>query len=114
MLYKTYPLKLNKLQLRKLAIAQLLASTSDNSYRDHLRSDVTIIPLPPLHNGHLHIGDNIINSGDISGFTNPSVWKILERKGLARNDLIAFALTDSGLSYNTGVKDLFNLPRDIK
>ena len=114
MLRKINPLKLNKLQLRTLAIAQLLATSSDNSYRDELNGDATILYLPTLHGDHVHIGGNVIKSGDISGFTNPSVWKALERKGLARNDLVDVALTDSGLSYNTGVKGLFNLSADRK
>ena len=112
MFHKTNPLKLNKLQLRTLAIAQLLAASSENSYQDHLNGDATILYLPPLHGDHLHISGNVIKSGDISGFTNPSVWEALERKGLARNDLVAVALTDLGLIYNTGVKDLFNLSSD--
>ena len=82
---KKNPLKLNKLQLRTLALAQLLAQDSANSSRDEATGAVTLLEIPVAHGDHFHIGELTVSKREASGLTNPSVWSALRRKGLAND-----------------------------
>jgi hypothetical protein len=110
---KNNPLRLNKLQLRTLALAQVLAQEEGISHRDEATGDVKILYLPRPHGNHMHIGGFVISSRDGSGFANPAVWKALIRKGLARiDDLMTVTITADGVAYDTGLSDRFVVPSD--
>ena len=62
---------------------------------------------------HVHIGEFVVSAREASGFSNASVWVVLERKGLLRrNDPITATLTPDGLTYETGIADRFLEPSD--
>jgi hypothetical protein len=109
-LQKKNPLKLNKLQLRTLALAQKLAQDADQSTRDDATGNVSIGHLPHAHGNHIHIGDVTVSVRDASGFDNASVWNALERKGLAAKNITGgITLTPDALIYVTGFeKQLFS------
>ncbi len=103
---KRNPLKLNKLQLRTLALAQVLAQDSDLGRRDEASGDVTLPPIPRPHGDHLHIGGFTVSAREASGLGNPAVWSALVRKGLARTDNpMAVMITALGMAYETGLGD---------
>ena len=107
------PLKLNKLQLRTLALAQLLAQDHDLALRDEATGAVTLLQIPHAHGDHLHIGQITVSTREASGLRNPSVWSALTRKGLARVDgPVGITLTAEGVSYDTGLGDRFIVPSD--
>ncbi len=113
MLPKKNPLKLNKLQLRTLTLAQLLAQDPDLARRDEATGAVTLLQIPHAHGDHLHIGRFTVSTREASGLSNPAVWSALVRKGLARIDgPIAITLTAEGVSYDTGFGDSFLVPFD--
>ncbi|MEQ8707367.1 MAG: hypothetical protein RIC36_00140 [Rhodospirillales bacterium] len=102
------PLKLNKLQLRTLALAQVLAGQESLAVRDAGSGDVRINRLPHAHGDHVHIGSFVVSSRDASGFSNPAVWVALERKGLSRDySPLGVTLTAEGTAYDTGLGDQF-------
>jgi hypothetical protein len=109
---KPNPLKLNKLQLRTLALAQVLANDPNSGQRDDVSGEVTLMSLPQPHGDHLHIGGFVIAARDASGFANPAVWTALARKGLTRTDPMGVTLTVDGLNYDTGLGDRFAAPSD--
>lgn len=110
---KKNPLKLNKLQLRTLTLAQLLAQDPNLARRDEATGAVTLLQMPHAHGDHLHIGQFTVSTREASGLSNPAVWAALARKGLARIDgPIAVTLTAEGLSYDTGFGDRFLAPSD--
>jgi len=110
---KTNPLKLNKLQLRTLALAQVIAEDPALIHRDEGSGDVTLLRLPHAHGDHVHIGAFSVSVRDISGFSNPSVWTALERKGLSRHaNGVTVTLTAEGLAYDTGLGQHFRRPSD--
>ena len=110
---KKNPLKLNRLQLRTLVLAQLLAEDPNFAQRDEATGDVTLLHMPHAHGDHLHIGSFTISTRDASGLSNRAVWVALVRKGLARTDgPIAMTLTAEGVSYDTGFGDRFLTPSD--
>ena len=110
---KKNPLKLNKLQLRTLALAQLLAQDPNLSQPDEATGAVVLLRLPHAHGDHLHIGRFTVSTRDASGLTNPAVWVALARKGLARSEgPIEIALTAEGLAYDTGFGNRFLNPSD--
>ena len=110
---KKNPLKLNKLQLRTLTLAQLLAQDPDLARRDEATGAVTLLQIPHAHGNHLHIGRFTVSTREASGLSNPAVWSALVRKGLARIDgPIAITLTAAGVSYDTGFGDRFLAPSD--
>ncbi len=103
------PLKLNKLQLRTLALAQILVREPGITERNETTGDVTLHQLPEPHGDHVHIGDIVVSTREASGLHNPAVWVALERKGLARADAgMAVTLTATGLAYETGLGDRFS------
>ena len=113
MVAKKNPLKLNKLQLRTLALAQVMAEDPSLVEVDDETGDVTLLSLPHAHGDHVHIGAFSVSVRDISGFSNPAVWVALERKGLARNAGGAtVTLTAFGVSYDTGLGHHFRQPSD--
>jgi len=110
---KKNPLKLNKLQLRTLALAQMIAANPNLSKRDQKSGEVLLLHLPQLHGDHVHIGEFVVSAREASGFSNASVWAVLERKGLfRRNDPITATLTPDGLAYETGLENRFLKPSD--
>jgi len=110
---KKNPLKLNKLQLRTLALAQVLAADEKLSRRDEASGDVTLLDLPRPHGDHVHVGRFVVSARDASGFSNPAVWRALIRKGLARtDDPLTVTLTAEGVAYDTGLGDRFATPSD--
>ncbi len=105
---KKNPLKLNKLQLRTLALSQVLAKTPGMTETDPETGDATLLRLPHAHGDHVHIGDFTVSARDASGFSNPAVWVALSRKGLARSaDPLSVTITTDGLNYDTGFGDRF-------
>lgn len=109
---KTNPLKLNKLQLRTLALAQVLAGDPATGMRDDASGEVTLVSLPRPHGDHVHIGGFVVSSRDASGFANPAVWTALSRKGLTHTGPMGITLTVDGLNYETGLSDRFVAPSD--
>jgi len=110
---KKNPLKLNKLQQRTLALAQVLAADPNTSKTNEKTGETTLLQLPHAHGSHVHVGPYTVTAKDASGFSNPAVWVVLERKGLARADgLACVVLTKEGQEYNTGLGDKFFAPSD--
>jgi len=111
---KKNPLKLNKLQLRTLTLAQLLAQDPNFARADEGTGEVTLLRMPHAHGDHLHIGRFTVSTRDASGLSNPSVWSALVRKGLARVEAPEpqIALTADGLAYDTGLGHHFMAPSD--
>ena len=108
---KKNPLKLNKLQLRTLALAQVLAEMPDVTSIDEATGDVTIHQLPHAHGDHMHIGSFVVSARDASGLSNPAVWNALKRKGLSSSaGGTGITLTPDGLTYDTGLSDRFLSP----
>lgn len=102
------PLKLNKLQLRTLALAQVLAADPMGARRDEATGEATLLALPHAHGDHVHVGAFTVPARDASGLRNPAVWAALERKGLVRSDDGAtITLTAAGLAYDTGFGERF-------
>lgn len=106
---KKNPLKLNKLQLRTLALTQVLASEPSLAQKDEATGNVTISELPHPHGNHVHIGGFTVSARDASGFSNPAVWVALTRKGLVAEDdgRMGVTLTAEGVAYDTGLSDKF-------
>lgn len=109
---KTNPLKLNKLQLRTLALLQVLAKEESIAHAQAESGAVYITQLPHAHGDHVHVGPFTVSSRDASGFANPSVWAALARKGLARRDAVTAVLTAEGVAYDTGLGDRLVAPSD--
>ena len=111
---KANPLKLNALQTRTLLLMQELARHPSTGTSDPQTGEVVLSSLPHPHGNHMHIGELVVASRDASGFGNESVWKALERKGLAR--ILAFpmaiALTAVGQVYDTGLSDRLTADAD--
>jgi hypothetical protein len=101
---KQNPLKLNPLQLRTLAVLQVLGRLPDASTRGPAAGEITIERFPQAHGDHVHVGDGVVAAKDMTGLYNENVWNALERKGLARADWPhRITLTAAGLEYETGV-----------
>jgi len=105
---KKNPLKLNKLQLRTLALAQLLADDPNMAQRDSESGDAVLLGLPHAHGNHLHVGKFVVSARDASGLFNPAVWTALTRKGLVRQEgPVSITLTAAGVAYDSGFGDRF-------
>ncbi len=102
---KINPLKLNKLQLKTLTIFQQLAKAPETSSRNE-NNEVLLTNMPIPHGNHFHCGDALVLAKDATGLRNQSVWKALERKGLARSMFpLGLTLTEEGEKYLTGLND---------
>lgn len=102
------PLKLNALQARTLVLAQVIARDPGAVLADPDTGDVTLMQVPHGHGNHVHVGPYVVSSRDASGFSNPSVWVALARKGLARDGgPWRVTLTREGLDYDTGLGQNF-------
>lgn len=103
---KSNPLKLNPLQLRTLAILQELARDPAFALAPDAAGTIAITNFPHAHGDHLHVGQHMVSGRDASGLRNESVWRALDRKGLARAAFPqVIALTAAGLAYDTGVRN---------
>jgi len=103
---KQNPLKLNPLQLKTLAVLQVLARVPGAAAGGPGPGEVTVERFPQAHGDHLHLGDAVVSSKDVTGLYNDKVWHALERKGLARADWPhRITLTPEGLGYETGLSD---------
>jgi len=107
------PMKLNKLQLRTLALAHVLAEDENSGIKNPETGEVTISQMPHAHGDHVHVGAFVVSGRDASGLGNPAVWTALGRKGLTRMDEMGrVILTVPGLEYDTGFSDQFMKPSD--
>jgi len=105
---KKKPIKLNALQSRTLALFQLLAQSEENATFDKNSGEISIRYLPQPHGDHVHVGDYVISAKDASGFSNETVWRALERKGLARSNFpLEIILTPEGQAHDTGLSENF-------
>jgi hypothetical protein len=105
---KKNPLKLNKLQLRTLVLAQVLAKTPGMNEIVSQAGDAKLLQLPHAHGDHVHIGGFTVSAREASGFSNPAVWIALVRKGLAKTDgPTTITITAAGLQYDTGLGERF-------
>jgi len=105
------PLKLNKLQLRTLALVQLLISETGQGIHDQDSGDVTLMSLPQPQGDRVYLGRYAVSTREASGFSNAGVWSALARKGLARGGP-PVTITKQGLAYETGISDMFVKPSD--
>lgn len=102
------PLKLNKLQLRTLVLAQVIAKDPNSGKIDEATGEATLLRVPHAHGDHVHVGKFTVAARDASGFDNPSVWVALTRKGLVKEGYPAsIVLTKEGMDYDTGLGDHF-------
>ncbi|MGE4220476.1 MAG: hypothetical protein AB7G39_13595 [Alphaproteobacteria bacterium] len=110
---KTNPLKLNALQLRTLALAQIVASDPQSARKDDASGDVTLLRIPHAHGDHVHVGPYVVSARDASGFGNPAVWVALARKGLVRDaGPGGIVLSAEGVAYETGLGKNFAAASD--
>ena len=99
---KKNPLKLNSLQLRTLAVLQVLAQVRGAAAPGPQPGEIVIARFPTPHGDHFHLGDYIVNTKDATGLQNKAVWHALTRKGLARADWPhSITLTAEGRNYDT-------------
>jgi hypothetical protein len=97
-------IKLNALQNKTLALMQELARHRETSIIDEESGDVVVTHMPHAHGDHVHVGEYVVSTKDITGFSNEAVWVALERKGLAKSHFpVAITLTKDGLNYDTGL-----------
>jgi hypothetical protein len=97
-------IRLNPLQTKTLALMQELARHRETSMLDEKTGEVVVTHMPHPHGDHVHVGDYVVSTKDVSGFSNEAVWVALERKGLARSHFpVAITLTRAGLEYDTGL-----------
>ncbi|MEQ8390447.1 MAG: hypothetical protein RIB30_05600 [Thalassospira sp.] len=102
------PLKLNKLQLRTLVLAQIIANDPNSGQVDEETGEGTLLRVPHAHGDHVHVGQFTVAARDASGFEIPSVWVVLTRKGLLKEGYpAALVLTKEGMAYDTGLGDHF-------
>ena len=105
---KKNPLKLNKLQLRTLALAQVIARDPNSSKMDDISGNVELLAIPRPHGDHVHVGQFVVSAVEASGFSNPAVWLALSRKGLvSHQNALTITLTAQGIAYDTGLADRF-------
>ena len=111
---QTNPLKLNKLQLKTLAILQELTGDPGITERDEVTGGTRIIGIPTPHGNHFHVGARVVMSRDATGLNNEGVWLALVRKGLAAAGVfpLSIVVTPAGLGYETGIRDQILLGAD--
>jgi hypothetical protein len=110
---KRNPLKLNKLQLRTLALVQVMCDDPTMARLDEESGEATIIRMPHAHGDHMHVGQYVVSSREASGLSNTAVWNAFARKGIARRgDGGEIIITAEGIAYDTGLSDRFLSPSD--
>ncbi len=110
---KSNPLKLNKLQLRTLAVFQELGRHEATSTRVEESGEVVITMLPRPHGNHIHVGARVVVTKDASGLWNEAVWRALERKGLVVQQYpAALRLKPEAVDYDTSAADTIFLGAD--
>lgn len=103
---KANPLKLNKLQLKTLAILQELARDPRTSSTNDATGEALITMIPQPHGNHIHVGNRVVLTRDASGLWNEAVWNALQRKGLVASTYpVAIRLNADGLAYETGIEN---------
>lgn len=105
---KCNPLNLNPLQLKTLTLLQELARLAGRpaAAEDIEPGSIAITEFPHAHGDHFHLGEAVVASRDATGLHNPSVFAVLERKGLVRPKFPeAVILTPAGQQYDTGLRD---------
>jgi hypothetical protein len=108
---KNNPLGLNGLQLRTLALFQIMAADEQLARPADDPGHVLIGRIPRPHGDHFHLGGHVVAARDASGLANEAAWMALERKGLIKSMFpAACILTPIGLSYDTGVRDMLLHP----
>ena len=111
----TPSIKLNPLQARTLVILQELARSPETSSTRSEDGEVLITNFPHIHGDHFHVGGAVVAARDATGLQNESVWKALERKGLAKSMFpLGIALTKAGVGFVPGIEDrvLLRVPHD--
>ena len=113
MLTKRNPKKLNKLQLKTLAILQEFAQ-SELAAPGENEGEMKINQIPHPHNDHFHVASGVVLTKDATGLFNRSVWAALIRKGLMHNEVfpLSTTLTSEGVNYDTGIKERIVHSRD--
>ena len=103
---KRNPKKLNKLQLKTLAILQEFAGT-DIAEAGENDGEVKLNQIPRPHGDHFHVPNGVVLTKDATGLFNRGVWAALDRKGLMRTGVFPFSttLTVEGVDYDTGVRE---------
>jgi hypothetical protein len=98
------PKKLNALQLRTLALLQVIARQPALADPPEQDGAVSIHTLPHQHGDHLHVGAAVVSARDATGLGNPNVLNALARKGLLRHGAAGLpSLTLEGRNYQTGL-----------
>ncbi|MDP6602804.1 MAG: hypothetical protein QGG17_01270 [Rhodospirillales bacterium] len=107
------PIKLNNLQARTLTVLQELARHPETSTEDADTGNVLITQFPDPHGNHFHVGEAVVMAANATGLRNESVWKALERKGLARAFFPhGIALTPDGQAFDTGLGETILIRAD--
>jgi hypothetical protein len=102
---KKNPLNLNPLQLRTLTLFQALTRVAGQAQPAD-EDGALLVAVPHPHGDHFHLGNALVLARDATGFANPAVWVVLERKGLIRSMFpAAVVVTAAGLAYDTGLAE---------
>ena len=59
---KQNPLRLNKLQLRTLSLAQVLTRDPNTGKLDEATGDVELLRIPQTHGDHVHVGQCVVSA----------------------------------------------------
>ena len=65
------PLKLNKLQLRTLVLAQVIAKDPNSGKIDEATGEATLLRVPHAHGDHVHVGKFTVAARDASDVACP-------------------------------------------
>ena len=65
---KQNPLRLNKLQLRTLSLAQVLTRDPNTGKLDEATGDAELLRIPQTHGDHVHVGKLVVSAQETSGF----------------------------------------------
>tara|TARA_A100001037_G_scaffold209650_1_gene187864 strand:+ start:3721 stop:4002 length:282 start_codon:yes stop_codon:yes gene_type:complete len=84
-----------------------LALFRETSSENIETSEIMISNLAKPRGSQFYCEDSIVLTKNLIGLTNESVWKALERKGLARSFFpLGITLTTNGMNYDTGLSKL--------
>jgi hypothetical protein len=101
---RSNPKDLNGLQLRTLAIFQVLAAAGTPD-----EAGIVIDEFPHAHGDHMHVGGYSMFTRDATGLANEAVWVALARKGLVISDYPeSLTLTKEGRDYPVGQLNIFH------